>query len=70
MKKFLLDLNESEIATSRSRSALTQQVRRLGAESGKEVVATEVSEIVIPVNQHYTIVRDGQSYDEGDTFYY
>ncbi len=29
-----------------------------------------MSEIVIPVNQRYTIVRDDQDYDEGEPFYF
>jgi hypothetical protein len=71
VKKCYTGLTEEEIATSKSRSALSQKVRRIRRRKlGDEVVANEVSEIVITVNQRYTIVRDDQEYDEMEPFYF
>lgn len=73
MKKCFTGLNDEEVATSKSRSALSQKVslRRIRRNQlGDEVVANEVSEVVIPNNQRYTIVREDQEYDEGEPFYF
>ncbi len=50
---------------------MCQKVRRI--RKGllrQEAVATEVSQIVIPYEQHFTIEREDQQPDEGETFYY
>ena len=65
-----IGLNDEEIATSKSRSALGQIVRIRRIKLGDEVVANKVSDIVIPLNQRDTIVRDEQYYDEDEPFYF
>jgi hypothetical protein len=68
VKKCYTGLTEEEIATSTSRSALSQKVRRIRRRKlGDEVVANEVSEIVIPVNQRYMIVLQKLREEQANT---
>lgn len=68
VKKCYTGLTEEESATSKSRSALSQKVRRIRRRKlGDEVVANEVSEIVIPVNQRYMIVLQKLREEQANT---
>ena len=71
INKFYGKMSKREIANAKSRSAISQKVRRKRQKKlGKVPVAHTVEEIIIPESQHFTIVKDGQEANEGETFYY
>jgi hypothetical protein len=71
LNKYYSKMTKREIANAKSRNAASQKIRRQrNKKLGKVPVAHTTEEIVIPESQHFTIVQDGQSANEGETFYY
>jgi hypothetical protein len=64
-------MTKREIANAKSRSAASQKIRRKrNKKLGKVPVAHTTEETVLPESQHFTILQDGQSANEAETFYY